>query len=72
MIGNLYDISYQLAYNMTLVDYEVWVFAKNGKAVMYGKPNEIYAIIGSYFKLVKVNDYIIDQDTQYINIQTDL
>jgi len=72
MIGNLYDTMYQLAYSISFVGYEVWVFAKNGKAVMYGKPNEIYAIIGSYFKLVKVNDYIIDEDTQYINLHTDL
>lgn len=72
MIGNLYDILYQLAYSMALVDYEVWVFAKNGKVVMYGKPNEIYCVIGSYFKLVNVNDYIIDENTHYINLQTDL
>ena len=72
MIGNLYDISYQLAYSMALVDYEVWVFDKNGKVVMYGKPNEIYRIIGSYFKLVNVNDYIIDENIRHINLQTDL
>lgn len=72
MIGNLYDILYQLAYSMALVDYEVWVFDKNGKVVMYGKPNEIYRVIGSYFKLVNVNDYIIDENIRYINIQTDL
>ena len=72
MIGNLYDISYQLAYNISLVDHEVWVFAKNGKAVMYGKPNELYHVIGSYFKLVKVNDYIIDENIRYINLHTDL
>lgn len=35
MIGNLYDILYQLAYSMPLVDYEVWVFDKNGKVVMF-------------------------------------
>ena len=45
---------------------------KNGKAVMYGKPNEIYAVIGSYFNLVKIIDYIIDEDTQYINLHADL
>lgn len=72
MIGNLYDTLYQLAYSITLVDYDVWVFAKNGKVVMYGKPNEIYRIIGSYFKLVNVNDYIIDEDIHYINLHTDL
>lgn len=72
MIGNLYDIIYQLAYSMALVDYEVWVFAKNGKVVMYGKPNEIYHVIGSYFKLVNVNDYIIDEDIRYIDLHTDL
>ena len=72
MIGNLYDISYQLAYSMTFVDYEVWVFDKNGKVVMYGKPNEIYRVIGSYFKLVNVNDCIIDENIRDINIQTDL
>jgi len=72
MIGNLYDILYQLAYSMALVDYKVWVFAKNGKAVMYGKPNEIYCVIGSYFKLFNVNDYIIDEDIRHINIYTDL
>lgn len=72
MIGNLYDIMYQLAFSIALVDYEVWVFAKNGKAVMYGKANEIYGVIGSYFKLVNVNDYIIDEDTHYINLHTDL
>lgn len=31
MIGNLYDTLYQLAYSIPLIDYEVWVFAKNGK-----------------------------------------
>lgn len=72
MIGNLYDTMYQLAYTIALVDCEVRVFAKNGKAVMYGKPNEIYAIIGSYFKLVNVNEYIIDKDIKYINLYTDL
>ena len=72
MIGNLYDISCQLAYNISLVGYEVWVFAKNGKVVMYGKPNELYHVIGSYFKLVKVNDYIIDENIRYINLHTDL
>lgn len=72
MIGNLYDISYQLAYSIALVDYEVWVFDKNGKIVMYGKPNEIHNVIGSYFKLVNVSDCIIDGDTHYIRLQTDL
>ena len=72
MIGNLYDTIYQLAYSISFVDYEVWVFAKNGKVVMYGKPNEIYVVIGSYFKLVNVNDYIIDKDTHYIHLHTDL
>lgn len=72
MIGNLYEILYQLSYSMTLVDYEVWVFDKNGKVVMYGKPNEIYHVIGSYFRLVNVNDCIIDENIRYINIQTDL
>lgn len=72
MIGNLYDTMYQLAYSISFVDYEVWVFAKNGKAVMYGKPNEIYSIIGSYFELVNVNDYIIDEDIHYINLHIDL
>lgn len=72
MIGNLYDILYQLAYSMALVDYEVWVFDKNGKVVMYGKPNEIYRVIGSYFKLVNINDYIVDKDVKYINLHTDL
>lgn len=28
MIGNLYDTIYQLAYTMSLVDYEVWVYDK--------------------------------------------
>ena len=72
MIGNLYVTMYQLAYSISFVDYEVWVFAKNGKAVMYGKPNEIYSIIGSYFELVNVNDYIIDEDIHCINLRTDL
>lgn len=72
MNGNLYEILYQLSYNMTLVDYVVWVFAKNGKVVMYGKPNEIYHVIGLYFKLVNVNDYIIDEDIHHINLYTDL
>lgn len=72
MIDNLYDTMYQLAYSISLVDYEVWVFAKNGRSVMYGKPNELYAVIGSYFKLVNVNDCIIDEDIQYINLHTDL
>lgn len=72
MIGNLYDTMYQLAYSISFIGYEVWVFAKNGKVVMYGKPNEIYSIIGSYFKLVNVNDCIIDVNTHYINLQTDL
>ena len=72
MIGNLYDIVCKYAYSMALVDYEVWVFDKNGKVVMYGKLNEIYRVIGSYFKLVNVNDYIIDENIRYINLQTDL
>lgn len=72
MIGNLYDIIYQLVYSISLVDYEVWVFAKNGKVVMYGKPNEIYRVIGSYFKLVNINDCIVDKDVKYINLHTDL
>ena len=72
MIGNLYDISHQLAFSIALFDYEVWVFDKNGKVVMYGKPSEIFHVIGSYFKLVKVNDYIIDENTHYINLTTDL
>ena len=72
MIGNLYDTVYELAYSMALVDYEVRVFAKNGKVVMYGKPNGIYCVIGSYFKLFNVNDYIIDKDIKYINLHTDL
>lgn len=72
MIGNLYDTMYQLACSISLVGYEVWIFAKNGKAVTYGKPNELYTVIGSYFKLVNVNNYIIDEDMQYINLHTDL
>lgn len=72
MIGNLYDTLYQLAYSMALVDYEVWVFTKNRKVVMYGKPNEIYHVIGSYFKLFNVKDYIIDEDMHDINLYTDL
>lgn len=72
MIGNLYDILYQLAYSMSLVDCEVWVFAKNGRVVMYGKPNELYRVIGLYFKLVNINDYIVDKDVKYINLHTDL
>lgn len=72
MIGNLYDILYQLAYSIHLVNYEVWVFDKNGKVVMYGKPNEIYHVIGSYFKLFNVKDYKIDEDMHYINLNTDL
>lgn len=72
MIGNLYDILYQLTYNMALVDYEVWVFTKNGKVAMYGKPNEIYHVIGSYFKLVNVNDYIINENIREIDLHTDL
>ena len=31
MIGNLYDTMYQLAYSISLVNYEVWVFAKMEK-----------------------------------------
>lgn len=72
MIGNLYDTLYQIAYSMALVDYEVWVFAKNRKVVMYGKPNEIFCVIGSYFKSINVNDYEIDEDIQHINLDTDL
>lgn len=72
MIGNLYDTMYQLAYSISFVGYEVWVFAKNGKAVMFSKPNEIFTVIGSYFKLVNVNDCIIDEDIRYINLHTDL
>lgn len=72
MIGNLYDTMYQLAYNMALVDYGVWVFDKNGKVVMYGKPNEIYHVIGSYFKLVNVNDYRINENIREIDLHTDL
>lgn len=72
MIGNLYDILYQLAYSISFVDYEVWVFAKNGKVVMFGKPNEINRVIGSYFKLVNVNDYIINENIREINLHTDL
>ena len=72
MIGNLYDIMYQLAYSISFVDYEVWVFAKNGKAVMYGKPNELYSVIGLYFKLVNVNDYIIDENIHRIYLDSEL
>lgn len=72
MIGNLYDTLYQLAYSIHLVDYEVWVFSNNGKVVMYGKPNEIFHVIGLYFKLVNVNDYKIDEDIHYITLDTDL
>lgn len=72
MIGNLYDTLYQLAYSIHLVDYEVWVFDKNGKVVMYGKPNELFHVIGSYFKLVNVNDYKIDEDIHHINLDSDL
>lgn len=45
---------------------------KNGIVVMYGKPNEIYHVIGYYFKLVNVNYCIIDENIRYINLQTDL
>lgn len=72
MIGNLYDISYQLAYSMALVDYEVLVFSKNGTVVMYGKPNEIFHVIGSYFKLVNVNEYIIIENVRHISLLTNL
>ena len=72
MIGNLYDTICELVYTISLVDYGVWVFAKNGKVVMYGKPNEIYTVIGSYFKDINVIDYIIDNDIQHIDLHIDL
>jgi hypothetical protein len=72
MIGDLYEIIYQLSYNIRFIDYEVWVFAKNTKVILYGKPTDLYHNIGSYFREINVIDYIIDEDMQYINLHIDL
>lgn len=72
MMGNLYEILYELAYNIHFIEYEVWVFTKNTKVILYGKPHELYCNIGSYFKDINVIDYIIDNDIQHINFHIDL
>lgn len=72
MIGDLYETIYELTYSMRFIDYEVWVFSKNTKVVLYGKPNELFNNIGSYFKEINVIHYIIDEDIHHINLHIDL